>query len=214
MQKIPTWVHWNVQTDRVAVLPYNSDASQSELLPWEHPSTIGASSKSPNSLTSTYILLLCFTSAELKANNAHVIYTRSQGIHARILQQLKILHEHLHCPQTASLKGEELGNSTSSTIEKESLQNSSGMQKNLVTLPNICSTLLVITNLHGVYILSIIFITRDQKEITSGGCKLFTQGPCLSKQREQLFYFNHLYGDRNVAVWHIAKLICCPTPVI
>lgn len=107
---------------------------------------------------------------------------------------MKILHEHL---QTASLKGDELGSSTSPTKEKESLQNSSGMQKNLTTLPNIFSTLLVITNLYGVYIPSIIFITRDQRGIMAGGCKLFTQRPCLSKQREQLFYFNHLERGRN-----------------
>lgn len=79
------------------------------------------------------------------------------------------------------------------------------MQKNLTTLPNIFSTLLVITNLYGVYIPSIIFITRDQKGIMTRGCKLFTQGPCLSKQREQPFYFNHLYGGRNITIWGMCK---------
>jgi len=64
---------------------------------------------------------------------------------------------------------------------------------------------LVITNLYGVYIPSIIFISRDQKGITTGGCKLFTQGPCLSKQREQRCYFNHLYGGRNMTIWDTCK---------
>lgn len=84
-------------------------------------------------------------------------------------------------------------------------------RKNPAILPNIFSTLLVITNLYGVYIPSIIFITRDQKEITTGGCKLFTQGPCLSKQREQLSHFNHLYGGRNITtrdMWRGILLSC------
>lgn len=84
-------------------------------------------------------------------------------------------------------------------------------RKNLSTLLSIFSTLSVITNLYGVYIPSIIFITRDQKGITTRGCKLFTQGPCLSKQREQLFYFNHFYGGRNPKIWDMCKgnLLSC-----
>lgn len=55
----------------------------------------------------------------------------------------------------------------------------------------------MIANLYGVYIPCIIFITSDQKGIMSRGCKLFTQGLCLSEQKEQLCSFNHLHGGRN-----------------
>lgn len=70
-------------------------------------------------------------------------------------------------------------------------------RKTLQLFPIFFLLFLVITNLYGVYIPSIIFITRDQRGIMAGGCKLFTQRPCLSKQREQLFYFNHLERGRN-----------------
>lgn len=84
-------------------------------------------------------------------------------------------------------------------------------RKTLQLFPIFFSTLLVISNLYGVYIPSIIFITRDQKGITSRGCKLFTRGPCLSKQREQFFYFNRLYGGRNITICDIctANLLSC-----
>lgn len=188
-KKDSTWILWNVQHDGELLF------CQKAVMLWSQNSFLENTTARPEAAVKPQILwqvhASCCPAAQLrKSGRAAVTYTRLQRIHARLLQKyLKILPEHL---QTASLKGDELGNSTSPTKEKESLQNSSGMQKNLTTLLNIFSTLLVITNLYGVYIPSIIFITRDQRGIMTGGCKLFTQRPCLSKQREQLFYFNHL----------------------
>lgn len=154
----------------------------------------------------------CYPASRLqKSERAAVIYTRLQGIHARFPQRyLKILHKRL---QTASLKGDELGNSTSSTKEKESLQNSSGMQKNLTTLPNIFSTLLVITNLYGVYIPSIIFITRDQRGIMMGVASYSHRDPVyLSKESSSSTLT--IYKVAGAPSGTCAELICCPTPEI